>query len=63
VLFYRPGDLKPQLQVPLGQTLGPKAPSTDTFSGPEANTVETLTLSNRFNLTEPAQGHILLDRP
>jgi hypothetical protein len=60
-IFYRPGDLKPQLQVPLGQTLGPKAPNTDTFSGPEANTVETLTLSNVFKISENASG-ILLDR-
>jgi hypothetical protein len=60
-LFYRPGDLKPQLQVPLGHTLGPKAPNTDTFSGREANTVETLTLSNVFRISENASG-ILLDR-
>src|SRR6185369_12172799 len=48
-IFYRPGDLKQQLQVPLGNTLGPKAPSTDAFSGREADTVATLTLSNSFN--------------
>jgi hypothetical protein len=62
-IFYRPGDLKPQLQLPLGQTLGPKAPSTDSFTGPEATTVNTLTSSNTFIMTQPAQGHILLDRP
>jgi hypothetical protein len=64
VLFYRPGDLKPQLQVPLGQTLGPKAPNTDTYSGPEADTVETLTLSNRFNLEQQAgTSTLVLNRP
>jgi hypothetical protein len=62
-IFYRPGDLKPQLQLPLGQTLGPKAPSTDSFTGPEATTVNTLTSSNSFVMTQPAPGHILLDRP
>ncbi|MDA0159636.1 hypothetical protein OM076_05135 [Solirubrobacter ginsenosidimutans] len=61
-IFYRPGDLRQQLQVPLGNTLGPKAPSTDAFSGREADTVATLTLSNTFNMT--SQGStILLDRP
>jgi hypothetical protein len=60
-VFFRPGDLKPQLQVPLGQTLGPKAPNTDTFSGAEADTVETLTLSNVFKISEGSSG-ILLDR-
>ena len=61
-IFYRPGDLRQQLQVPLGNTLAPKAPSTDAFSGREADTVATLTLSNSFNMT--TQGStILLDRP
>jgi hypothetical protein len=61
-IIYRPGDLNQQLQVPLGNTLGPKAPSTDAFSGREADTVATLTLSNSFNMT--TQGStILLDRP
>jgi hypothetical protein len=62
-IFYRPGDLKPQLQVPLGQTLGPKVPSTDSYTGPELTTVITLTGSNSFLMTQPTQGHILLDRP
>jgi hypothetical protein len=61
-LFYRPGDLKQQLQMPLGNTLGQKVPSTNSFTGPEANTVETLTLSNRFIASSTTTG-ILLDRP
>ena len=56
------GDLRQQLQVPLGNTLGPKAPSTDAFTGREADTVATLTLSNSFNMTTQGQT-ILLDRP
>jgi hypothetical protein len=63
-LFYRPGDLKPQLQTPLGHTLGAKVPSTDSYSGPELQTVDTLTLSNKFVLTQDTTtGQILLDRP
>jgi hypothetical protein len=62
VLFYRPGDLRQQLQVPLGNTLGPRTPSTDKYSGAEADTVDTLTLSNKFDLT--VQGNqVVLDRP
>ena len=62
-LFYRPGDLKPQLQVPLGQTIGPKVPSTDSFSGPEADTIETLVLSNRFLFSQTGNFKFVLDRP
>jgi hypothetical protein len=62
-LFYRPGDLKPQLQVPLGQTIGAKAPSTDVFSGPEADNVETLTLSNRFLFSQTGPYQFVLDLP
>jgi hypothetical protein len=61
-IFYRPGDLKQQLQMPLGNTLAHKVPSTNAFTGPEATNVETLTLSNRFIASSTATG-ILLDRP
>ena len=37
--------------MPLGNTLAAKAPSTSSYSGPEASDVETLTLSNRFNIS------------
>jgi hypothetical protein len=48
-IFYRPGDLKPQLQTPLGVTVPAKTPNPDTMdSAPEAKTVETLTQSNIF---------------
>jgi hypothetical protein len=62
VLFYRPGDLRQQLQMPLGNTLGPRAPSTDKYSGAEADNVDTLTLSNRFDLTVEG-NQVVLDRP
>jgi hypothetical protein len=62
VLFYRPGDLKQQVQMPLGNTLAARAPSTDKFAGAEAANVDTLTLSNKFELS--AQGNqVVLDRP
>jgi hypothetical protein len=62
-LFYRPGDLKPQLQVPLGQTIPTKVPSTDSFSGPEADTIETLTLSNQFLFSQTGNYKFVLNRP
>ena len=50
--------------MPLGNTLAAKAPSTSSYSGPEASTVETLTLSNRFNdLARPTTGVLLDARP
>jgi hypothetical protein len=61
-LFYRPGDLKQQLQLPLGSTLAPKAPSTDSFSGPEADNVATLTKSNLF-IVEATGSQVVLVRP
>jgi hypothetical protein len=62
VLFYRPGDLRQQLQMPLGNTLAPRAPSTDKYSGAEADNVDTLTLSNKFDLTVEG-NQVVLDRP
>jgi hypothetical protein len=62
-LFYRPGDLKPQLQVPLGQTVGAKAPSTDKYTGAEATAVDTLTLSNRFEFQQTGNYKFVLNRP
>jgi hypothetical protein len=62
--FYRPGDLKPQLQTPLGATLGANTPTADTFGGPEADTVEALTQSNlfRWSVPDPTRAVLVLDR-
>jgi hypothetical protein len=60
-IFYRPGDLRQQLQMPLGNTLAAKAPNTSNYTGKEASDVETLTLSNRFNVSSTTTG-VLLDR-
>jgi hypothetical protein len=63
-LFYRPGDLKPQLQVPLGMTLKAKAPTPDTLRASEAQSIDTLTLSNRFeaSIPNPPGAQLILDR-
>ena len=65
-VFYRPGDLKPRLQIPLGATLPSAPPSPDTFGGVEAETVEQLTTSNLFKWdVQAAQDntpYLVLDR-
>jgi len=63
-LFYRPGDLQPQLQVPLGMTVPAKAPTPDTLDPAENDTINTLTQSNVFNWSVQEQtGYLILDRP
>ena len=66
-IFYRPGDLKGQLQVPLGKTVPAKAPTPETIPAGEANTIDTLTLSNLFvadfTQTQDLRAHLVLQRP
>lgn len=66
-LFYRPGDLKPQLQVPLAATIAPAAARPSTIGGEEARRIDALTMGNRFVATaEQAQdtkAYLVLDRP
>lgn len=47
-VFYRPGDLLDQLQVPLARTLSPETPTPSTMTKAEADRVDSLTLRNRF---------------
>src|ERR671923_152442 len=47
-VFFRPGDLLDELQVPLDRTLSPKTPSPSTMSNEEAERVDSLTLRNLF---------------
>jgi hypothetical protein len=47
-VFYRPGDLLDQLQVPLDETLSPKTPTPATMTTAEAKRVDDLTLRNLF---------------
>jgi len=53
-IFYRPGDLKQRLQIPLGATLAAKAPAPEQMGGSEGRTVDSLTLPNLFNWSVPA---------
>jgi hypothetical protein len=47
-IFYRPGDLLEQLQVPLDRTLSPKTPQPSTMTKSEAERVDELTLRHLF---------------
>jgi hypothetical protein len=47
-VFYRPGDLLEQLQVPLDRTLSPRTPTPTTMADAEADRVDDLTLRNLF---------------
>ena len=66
-IFYRPGDLKGQLQVPLGNTVPAKAPTADKIPPKEADTIDALTLSNLFlagyTTTQDLRAHLVLQRP
>src|SRR6478735_7011176 len=65
-VFYRPGDLKQRLQLPLGATLTAAAPAPEKMGGTEGQTVDSLTLPNLFNWSLPAsqigQPSLVLDR-
>jgi hypothetical protein len=65
-VFYRPGDLLPQLQVPLGMTLSAKPPAVNGFKGPEAERVDNLTRTNvfsaAFQLAPDQNIYLVLDR-
>jgi hypothetical protein len=47
-IFYRPGDLLGELQVPLERTLSPRTPRPNTMTKAEARRVDSLTLRNLF---------------
>jgi hypothetical protein len=66
-VFYMPGDLLPQLQVPRGMTLASRAPAVDDFKGVEAERVDNLTRMNVFTanyqFSVPDQTiYLVLDR-
>jgi hypothetical protein len=66
-VFYRPGDLRSQLLIPLGATIPAKAPKPETMGGAEGKRVDTLTLSNLFQAfytrTQDGGAYLVLDRP
>jgi hypothetical protein len=67
-LFFRPGDLRGELDVPLNSTLPPKTPRPETFplNGADARHVEALTRSNlfwaSFQQGQDAHAFLVLDR-
>jgi hypothetical protein len=66
-IFYRPGDLKPQLQVPLKFTMAPSPPALGKLPGEEARRVDSLTLNNLFEyVRQPGpdgRAYLVLSRP
>jgi hypothetical protein len=64
-VFYRPGDLRSQLLVPLGVTVPAKAPKPETMGGEEGKRVDSLTLSNLFQMsytqTPDGNAYMVLD--
>jgi hypothetical protein len=63
-LFYRPGDLLPHLQIPLGNTVPAKAPTPEELDPAEAKTIDDLTNSNRFLWSvQQDNGLLVLQRP
>ena len=66
-VFYRPGDLLEELQVPLDETLSPKTPTAATMATDEAARVDSLTLRNLFLASVQAlqadQNYLVLLEP
>jgi hypothetical protein len=66
-VFFRPGDLLDELQVPLARTLSPKTPSPSTMTKAEAERVDSLTLRNLFlasvQMLEADKNYLVLVEP
>jgi hypothetical protein len=65
-LFYRPGDLEPQLEIPLNATIPAKTPRPETIPPAESRRIDALTRGNLF-LASFQQGQdqkafLVLDR-
>jgi len=65
-LFFRPGDLEPQLEIPLAATIPPKTPRPETLDQSEARRIDALTSNNLFGFSyQQAQNektYLVLDR-
>jgi hypothetical protein len=67
-LFFRPGDLRGELDVPLNRTIDPATPRPETLSldSPEARRIDALTRSHLFEATfqqgPDTTAFIVLDR-
>jgi hypothetical protein len=66
-VFYRPGDLLPQLQVPLTDTLASKTPTPASMGTAESKRVDDLTLRNLFLASiqplDAQQNYLVLVEP
>lgn len=66
-LFYRPADLKPQLEVPLQFTMAPSPPAIGHLQGEEAHRIDSLTMSNLFEWnraqSQDGRAYLVLERP
>ncbi|HWM08820.1 MAG TPA: hypothetical protein VNO82_05740 [Solirubrobacteraceae bacterium] len=66
-IFYRPGDLLAELQVPLAETLSPKTPRPNSMAKAEAARVDSVTLRNLFLASvqplEAEQSYLVLVEP
>jgi hypothetical protein len=66
-LFFRPGDLRKQLEQPLAATMATTAPSIDGVARDEAKRIDKLTLPNLFTYEHIQQQdgsiYLVLDRP
>jgi hypothetical protein len=65
-VFYRPGDLKPELQVPLVNTVPTHTPRPDTIPNGESQKIDALTLNNlfsaQFTVAQDQQAYLVLQR-
>jgi hypothetical protein len=66
-LFFRPGDLRKQLEKPLATTMATEAPEIDGVARDEAKRIDKLTLSNlfthRYIQQQDGSIYLVLDRP
>lgn len=66
-LYYRPGDLRPQLESPLAQTLDPGRLRPHTLTAAETRRIDALTMPNLFvasyQLAQNQLPYLVLDRP
>jgi hypothetical protein len=65
-LFFRPGDLKPELAQPINATIAPATPRPETIGGAEAREIDGLTKPNLFEASfqqgQNGQGFLVLSR-
>jgi hypothetical protein len=65
-LFFRPGDLKPELARPINATIAPATPRPETIGGTEAREIDGLTKPNLFEASlqqgQNGQGFLVLSR-